>query len=130
MKHCVAAVICSLFFMSCRAPYPHVVSLPTDGSVKINSTLMKTDDINAFNQALIGAKLVNEEIYSKPDYVITFKENNTDKILSVFLKEKCIFEGDYLKSWTKRVEGKTSPCIKLSKKVCRILRQYKLPPKK
>lgn len=82
--------------------------------VKLNAVQLNGKQIQRLESALNGLKRLKNEIYSKPSDVITFTIDGEIRFISIFAKEKLVFNGYYLDAWTERMEGRESKGLELN----------------
>ncbi|MFT5686685.1 MAG: hypothetical protein ACI8RZ_007641 [Myxococcota bacterium] len=97
----------SLFLIGCTsAPDFSLAGAPSGtlsgsaGDVAFNgSDMMK---LNTVLSDLPGRKV---EVYSKPDFVLTWQANGKSHTLSFFVEESLVYPGDFTEAWSKRMSG-------------------------
>ena len=90
-------------------------------SAEVNNRKLKEVEIKELIKLLSNLKEYKKEVYSKPDYVVTYTKDGSMNFISVFKKEHFVYIGDYLDAWGTRMHGEASSGYKLSKKLLKYL---------
>ena len=93
--------------------------------VKLDESRLNRKQIQNIVRALNKLRKREIEIYSKPSYQITYEVNGSIYYISIFEKEKFVFNGYYLDAWTERMEGNKSTGYKLDKALIDLINELK-----
>jgi len=112
--------------LSCNnEAYNSQILIHSDDIVKINKKVLLGAKITSLSNILKDLKPIEKEIYTKPEYIIEFKNNDSTLLLSIFREERFIYKGNYLDAWEDRMKGNKSNGFKLSSMLLSFLEKHK-----